>query len=116
MENMHDKTKNNLKKGTVEMLILRILLDEDCYGYDIAQRIKERSDGAITVLEGSMYPVLHRLSESGCIKQYEKLIGKRRTRIYYHMDNRGKEYLQGLIEAYVESRDGINKILCYEKA
>jgi PadR family transcriptional regulator PadR len=116
MGKIHDKTKNNFKKGSVEMLILQILLDEDCYGYDIAQRIKERSDGAITVLEGSMYPILYRLEEAGCIKQYEKLVGRRRTRVYYHLEAVGETYLQSLIADYVEIRDGIDKILRYGKA
>lgn len=115
MGKIQDKTKNNFKKGSVEMLILQILLEEDCYGYDIAQRIKERSEGAITVLEGSMYPILYRLEESGFIKQYEKLVGKRRTRVYYHLEEAGKAHLQSLVEDYTEIRNGIDKILHFGK-
>ncbi|MCI8608485.1 MAG: PadR family transcriptional regulator [Firmicutes bacterium] len=111
MGKIQDKTKNNFKKGSVEMLILQVLQKEDCYGYDIAQRIKERSGGAIIVLEGSMYPILYRLEESNFISQYEKLVGKRRTRVYYHLEEPGKEYLKDLISDYIEIRDGIDKIL-----
>ena len=97
MGKIHDKTKNNFKKGSVEMLMLHILQESDCYGYEIAQNIKERSEGRITVLEGSMYPILYRLEEAGFITQYEKLVGKRRTRVYYHLEEAGKAQLQSLL-------------------
>ena len=39
MGKIHDKTKNNFKKGSVEMLMLHILQEADCYGYEIAQNL-----------------------------------------------------------------------------
>ena len=111
---IHDKTKNNFKKGSVEMLMLHILQEADCYGYEIAQNIKERSGGRITVLEGSMYPILYRLEEAGFISQYEKLVGKRRTRVYYHLEEAGKAQLQSLLNDYNEVRTGIDMILEYK--
>ena len=114
MGKIHDKTKNNFKKGSVEMLMLHILQEADCYGYEIAQNIKERSGGRITVLEGSMYPILYRLVEAGFISQYEKLVGKRRTRVYYHLEEAGKEQLKSLLSDYNEVRTGIDMILEYK--
>ena len=114
MGKIHDKTKNNFKKGSVEMLMLHILQESDCYGYEIAQNIKERSGGRITVLEGSMYPILYRLEEAGFISQYEKLVGKRRTRVYYHLEDAGKAQLESLLNDYNEVRTGIDMILHYK--
>lgn len=114
MGKIHDKTKNNFKKGSVEMLMLHILQESDCYGYEIAQNIKERSGGRITVLEGSMYPILYRLEEAGYISQYEKLVGKRRTRVYYHLEDAGREQLKSLLSDYNEVRTGIDMILGFK--
>ncbi len=55
-------------------------------------RLKKKSMGVYTMLEGSLYPILYRLTEMGCISDYEKLVGKRRTRRYYHIEPKGKEY------------------------
>lgn len=53
--------KDNFKKGAVEMLLLTMLCEEDMYGYQMAQLVKKRSKGEITIPEGSMYPTLYRL-------------------------------------------------------
>lgn len=45
----------------IEMLLLKIISEGDCYGYQICQIIEQLSDGRITLLEGSIYPVLYRL-------------------------------------------------------
>ena len=50
--------KDNFKKGAVEMLLLTMLCEEDMYGYQMAQLVKKRSKGEITIPEGSMYPTL----------------------------------------------------------
>lgn len=59
--------RNSFKKGTIELLLLSILRVEDCYGYQITQKIKEQSEGAITVTEGALYPILYKLSDLSLI-------------------------------------------------
>lgn len=115
MKQIQDRSKNNFKKGSIEMLILHILQEEDCYGYDIAQRIKARSDGKISVLEGSMYPVLYRMAAAGYISEKEIPVGKRRVRVYYHLEDFGRARLAELRKDYEEVISGINNILSYPK-
>ena len=83
--------RNSFKKGTIELLLLSILRVEDCYGYQITQKIREQSDGAITVTEGALYPILYKLSDKGYVSDYKKLAGKRLTRVYYHLEQAGSE-------------------------
>ena len=59
--------ESNLKKGTVEILLLAVLMEEDMYGYQICQELALRSNGLFTLQEGSAYPILYRLSEKGLI-------------------------------------------------
>ena len=86
------KKNNNFFK--LEMLFLKILSIRDCYGYEITHSIKELTNG--------MYPVLYKFEDLGYISSEKKLVGKRMTRIYYHLEPSGKEYLEGIYKEYKE--------------
>jgi PadR family transcriptional regulator PadR len=97
--------KNNFFK--LEMLFLKILDEKDCYGYEITHSLSERTNGKINVKEGTMYPVLYKFEELGYITSEKRLVGKRMTRVYYHLEPSGKEYLDWI---YSEYKDMINTI------
>ena len=84
------KIQENLKRGMTELLILHLLKQEDMYGYQLTQEFEKRSDGLFILKEGTMYPSLYRLIEKGMISDHKELIGKRRTRVYYHIEDAGK--------------------------
>ncbi len=90
----------NLKKATIEMLLLKLLSEEDMYGYQMSQELKKRSNGQYTVLEGSMYPILYRLTDQNHISFFEKKVGRRQTRVYYHLEESGARYFQELQESF----------------
>ena len=89
------------------MLYLKILDEKDCYGYEITHTLKERTHGKINVKEGTMYPILYKFEEIGYITSKKKLIGKKMTRVYYHLEPSGKEYLDKI---YSEYKDMVNVI------
>lgn len=93
---------STLKKATIELLLLKLLSEHDMYGYQLSQELKKRSNGQYTILEGSMYPILYRIAEINYISSYEKKTGIRQTRIYYHLEDAGKAYLQTLKASYQE--------------
>lgn len=93
-----------------DMLILCILLDKDCYGYEITSAIKKLSDGIIDIKEGSLYPSLYKMIDNGYITGRDEFIN-RKLRVYYHIEESGKEYLNQLIEEYTLWEEKINKIL-----
>ena len=103
--------RENFKRGSIEMLILFLLSEEDMYGYQLSQEINLRSDGQFDITEGSMYPTLYRLIEKKAITDYKKLSGKRRTRVYYHIEDEGKKLLEALRSDYTAINDGVRKIL-----
>ncbi|CVI69747.1 lineage-specific thermal regulator protein [Eubacteriaceae bacterium CHKCI004] len=104
--------RNSFKKGSMEMLILILLHNEDCYGYELSQKIKEQSENSISITEGSLYPALYRLAEKGYISDYKKQVGKRLTRVYYHLEPDGEIFMKSLIQDYLEVHRGIQKIFC----
>ncbi len=105
------RSRNNFKMGTVEMLILYLLNQKDLYGYELTTLLKELSEGDYSLAEGSLYPILYRLLEKGHITDREEIVGKRRIRVYYHIEESGKSRLKDLLEDYQSTCDGIARIL-----
>ncbi len=92
--------RNNFKKGCVEMLVLHLLSSGDLYGYQITQAIERKTNGLILVPEGSLYPTLYRLVENGCITDRRVQVGKRMTRVYYHIEPKGLQQLDAMVKEF----------------
>ena len=82
-----------LKKGTAELLVLAQLEDKSSHGYEIAQQIDRRSNGAVSFHAASLYPVLYRLERRGLIAgRWVEKAGQRRRR-YYTLTAAGRKVL-----------------------
>ena len=103
-------SKDSFKFGVVELLLLTMLKNEDKYGYQISQEVSDLSNGYLCLKEGSMYPVLYKLMEKGYIKSRTEKIGERRTRVYYHLEDSGREYLKETKSNYINNIKTICKI------
>lgn len=106
---------NGIKKATIEMVLLKLLTEQDMYGYQLSQECKKRSNGAYTILEGSMYPILYRLEEADYISCYEKKVGKRLTRVYYHIEETGKTHLNEMINEFHSTLQMVEQLLTSEE-
>ena len=100
-----------IKRGTVELLILTLLQDKDMYGYQLSQELTRRSNGLYTLQESSMYPTLYRLVEKGMITDRREQVGRRKVRVYYHLDETGKKHVKALRDEYCSICRGIFSIL-----
>ncbi len=105
--------KENFKRGSLEMLILHLLQEEEMYGYQLTHEIAMRSNGAFQITEGSMYPTLYRLIDKEYISDRLELVGRRRTRVYYRIEEKGKEYLEKLKREYELTSAGIDAVMAY---
>ena len=75
--------KPDVLQGTLDLLILKILSRGPRHGYGIAAAIEAVSDDVLRVEEGSLYPALHRMEQTGLIASDWQITGnKRRARIY----------------------------------
>ena len=63
--------RNSFKMGTVELIVLFLLSKGDLYGYQLANMIKDLSDGQVSITESSLYPTLYKLLENKYISDYE---------------------------------------------
>lgn len=96
--------------GTMPLLVLTVVADEELYGYEIAQRIRERSGGAFAPSEGSLYPALHRLEADGALLATwrDSDVGPRRR--YYRLTSEGRGLLAEQRErfsAFVAGVEGV---------
>src|SRR5258708_37094641 len=73
----------DLLQGTLDLLVLKTLALESMHGWGIAQRIQQISKEVLQVGQGSLYPALHRLENSGWIaSEGSKSDNKRRAKVY----------------------------------
>ena len=79
--------KNKFLSGTLNTIVLALLSENGrMYGYEICQKTKDKTDAAILLTEGAIYPTLHRLEKDGLIiSSKEKVNG--RVRKYYSINN-----------------------------
>ena len=71
--------KSNFRRGSVELLILHLLSQQDYYGYEISTLIREQTEGYLNIPVGSLYPALYKLIDAGYISDYKKQVGRRQA-------------------------------------
>ncbi len=64
---MEDRFHQQLKKGVLEMLVLKLICTQPAYGYELLTRLKDKSQGRFALKEGTLYPILYRLEDDGLI-------------------------------------------------
>ena len=69
-------------KGHLDLLLLSVLSRGPGHGYEVITRLRDRSDGAFELPEGTVYPALHRLEGAGLLASAWDIVAGRRRRIY----------------------------------
>jgi PadR family transcriptional regulator len=95
---MDTRIRSQLLKGTTPLLVLAVLRESEAYGYEIAQRIRERSGGAFAPSEGSLYPALHALEADGALQATWRASDRGPRRRYYKITGTGL----GLLERHAD--------------
>jgi len=83
----------DLVQGTLDLLIMKTIALEPAHGWAIAQRIRQVSKDVLQVNQGSLYPALHRLEQSGWIKAKWGESDNNRRAKYYSLTPAGRKYL-----------------------
>ncbi len=82
----------NLRMGFTELIILHLLSERDMYGYEIRKTVGERTNGAVTFSESSLYIPLLRMASRDLISSRREIVVGKRFRTYYHIEELGKKY------------------------
>ena len=77
------KLDRELLKGATATIVLSMLSECPAHGYELARRVRSRSDGLLALGEGTLYPLLYSLEDKGWVEgRWERGRGKRRRRVY----------------------------------
>ena len=98
-----------LRKGLLEICTLVVLSQEDGYGYQIVQRLKQ-VDG-LTMNEGTVYPILQRLHREGCLKTYRQPSESGPPRKWFQLTTAGRDRLQSMIREWSRLHRGVEQLL-----
>ena len=85
--------RSDVLKNHLELLVLTALKDGPGHGYAIIGAIRERSGGEFELLEGSLYPALHRLERDGLVTSSWSQVSGRKRRVY-KLSHKGRAALQ----------------------
>ena len=82
----------SLVSGSTAMLLLKLLSEQDMYGYEMIETLRQRSQNVFELKAGTLYPLLHNMETKGLLRVYEKEVtGK--VRKYYSITREGKKIL-----------------------
>ncbi|MBI1355876.1 MAG: PadR family transcriptional regulator [Acidobacteria bacterium] len=105
------KAKAELLPGTLDMLVLQILLRGHLHGYAIAQLIQQLSDDLLRVEEGSLYPALQRLELNGWIEGEWGLSANKRRARFYKLTVDGRKHLTEESTRYLQVTGAVARIM-----
>jgi transcriptional regulator len=85
---------SDLVQGTLDLLILKILVLEPLHGWAVSQRLKQVSGDVLQVSDGSLYPALHKLEQEGWIAAQWKTSELGRRAKFYSLTRFGRRQLE----------------------
>ncbi|NDI35994.1 PadR family transcriptional regulator [Chengkuizengella sediminis] len=95
------------KKGVLELCVLVLISKKDQYGYELAQNISRK----IEVADGTLYPLLRRLTKEEYLSTYLAESSEGPARKYYALTEHGKTYMNLLVEEWHQFSNAVNDFI-----
>jgi PadR family transcriptional regulator PadR len=95
------------KKGVLELCVLSMLYDRDCYGYDISEFLSKHID----ISDGTVYPILRKLKSDGLVTTYLSEESGGPPRKYYSLTSLGKKTYISDREEYLAFAKTVENLL-----
>ncbi len=95
------------KKGVLDLCVLSLLKKSDCYGYELVNKISNY----ITISEGTIYPLLKKITGDGLVKTYLKESTEGPPRKYYTLTERGHEAADKMEKDWMDFSSKVNDLL-----
>ena len=102
--------KKLMAMGT-SMMILKLLEEQDMYGYQMIKTLEEKSENVFSLKEGTLYPILHNLEKEGAVEGFEKAAENGRMRKYYHLTKEGSKMLNTKKAEWDTFQGAVNKVM-----
>jgi len=109
---MNEKYVRQMKKGVLDMLVLKLLEGDEKYGYQLITEMKEKSSGTFLLKEGTLYPILYRLEDEGYVEsKWSEPEGKQIARKYYMITEQGRRALEEIAAVWKQINEGAAQIM-----
>lgn len=109
---MNEKYERQMKKGVLDMLVLKLLENKSKYGYQLINELREKSDDIFILKEGTLYPILYRLEDDQLIEsRWSEAEGKHVPRKYYMITEKGSQALAEITEIWEKIASGVDFIM-----
>jgi transcriptional regulator len=108
-----DSVKSDLLRGTLDMLVLKTLSIDPMHGYGIALHLRQVTNDALQVEEGSLYPALYRMAQRGWIKADWRQTPKGQRARYYSLTAAGRRQLGVERAGFAQALAAIDLVMRY---
>lgn len=98
---------SQFKKGIMELCVLTLVKSRDYYGYELVEEISKKVD----IAEGTVYPILRRLTQEGYFETYLQESSSGPPRKYYRISKLGKSAQSQQLEEWKDFNKNINSLL-----
>lgn len=98
--------------GSSRLLVLKLLNEKSCYGYELIKTLKERSNDVFDMKEGTLYPILHKLENEKLIVSTNQAVSGR-VRKVYSITEKGIKVLAKEQEEWREFSLAVNQVLTF---
>jgi transcriptional regulator len=102
--------KSDLPQGTLDLLILKVLVLGPLHGYAVGQRLQQISRDVVQVTQGTLYPALHRLENRGLLVAEWKMSDTGREAKFYRLTRKGRVYMEAETRSWLRLTDAIGLI------
>jgi PadR family transcriptional regulator len=103
-----------LRRGSLELAILHLLSGGEAYGYEIVSKLTARTNGALEITDGTLYPVLYRLERAGFVTVRWETAGRGVPRKYYDLTPSGRDELARLTREWTTFAKAMADLLSSE--
>ena len=100
-----------LRRGSLELIVLHLLSSGEAYGYEIVTKIAERTNGALEVTDGTLYPVLYRLESAGFVTIRWETPQRGVPRKYYRLTEAGRVELERMTREWIAFSDAMTRMI-----
>lgn len=100
--------RSDIIRGHLDAIILRLIYEEDRYGYEISKEIGARTNERFQIKEATLYAVFQRLERKELIESYLGDVSHGGQRRYYKITKLGRAYLRETVEEWNEIKDIMN--------
>ena len=100
-----------LRRGSLELIVLHLLKPGEAYGYEIVTKLAEQTNGALEVTDGTLYPVLYRLERAGFVSIRWETPERGVPRKYYRLTPLGQGELRQLTQEWNSFSEAMARLL-----